>query len=230
MKRLLTTLLALCLLVAPIEANPWLVVLGQPAAGGGPTYWLSETFEGTGTPAGWSIVEGTPNFDFTTSPLSGAQHLEVGTWEQALFTAAADHASFTFVTIWRPDSLNIGTPFIDFRNSSGEWQLRVFRDSAGILKVYHGDTINDFGGVYEIGTAYYLWVVYSAQVGSGDGVATLHIQPVASGATRPSASLTISTGTGGAVRQVLFSQWTDGGGPNHFDNPHAADSDFTVAP
>jgi hypothetical protein len=50
------------------------------------TFLVSEDCEGTGTPAGWTDANGTPNWDYTAAPLLGSQSLY-------LSLAAAAHRS-----------------------------------------------------------------------------------------------------------------------------------------
>lgn len=41
------------------------------------TFLINEDCEGTGVPAGWTTVSGSPNWDYTTVPLAGAQSLYI---------------------------------------------------------------------------------------------------------------------------------------------------------
>jgi hypothetical protein len=198
----------------------------RPAAAGS-SYWLEEGFEGTGAPSGWTALESSsPDWDSTVSPLAGAQSLRVG-FDQALFTHGSDHSTFTFHCLWRPDDLHIGDPFVFFRDSGGTVQARVIRDSAGVLKAYHGTTPNGFGGTYAADTTYHLWIRYTAQSGGG-GNGTLELWNTTS-STRPgSPDISITTGTGTAIRQVGLSAWNFAEAINDFDDVRASDSDFTT--
>src|SRR5688572_29234017 len=49
--------------------NNQTLIIGS-AGGGGAGDLVSETFEGAGTPVGWTVGAGTPNFDQSTAGLS----------------------------------------------------------------------------------------------------------------------------------------------------------------
>lgn len=73
-KRIIFLLLFLCAL--QVEARRrW--VPPAAAGGGGGGLLINETFEGVGTPAGWTTVSGTPNYDNTVSPLAGAEDFKI---------------------------------------------------------------------------------------------------------------------------------------------------------
>jgi hypothetical protein len=79
----------------------------------GQSYLLSEKFEGTGTPSGWS-PSGTFNFDNTSNPLANAQDLRIASSTSSVDTASWSgqpslYVAFLLYTSAAPGSLaNIG--------------------------------------------------------------------------------------------------------------------------
>jgi hypothetical protein len=67
---------AVLLMPVAVFANPLIALSGSPPSVGGHTYIINEDFEGTGAPSGW-YNGATPDWDNTSSPLAGAQHLRI---------------------------------------------------------------------------------------------------------------------------------------------------------
>ena len=53
-------------------------VIARKNAGSASSYLIEENFEGTGTPTGWAVLAGTPDFGYTTTVIDGTKsHSEI---------------------------------------------------------------------------------------------------------------------------------------------------------
>lgn len=121
---------------------------------------IDESFEGTGTPSGWTSVSGSPNFDNASSPIAGAQDL--------LFSAGADREAYATFTasgeVWirlrlkfsaAPSSTPAPVVVQDAASPSAYVALQVnssgairLLDNSGANTGYTTDTITGGTGVY----------------------------------------------------------------------------------
>jgi hypothetical protein len=111
-------------------------------AGGGVVYLVEENFEDTGTPTGWTVIAGTPNFDVATDPGEGSQSAQ---FDGSAATVSADHTAFAnrgeawgyfrakFTSAFPGGGREIVRFQVDGSQSSGS-EIRV-TDSGGLLIV-----------------------------------------------------------------------------------------------
>lgn len=138
------------------------------AAGSGPTYAFHETFEGTGySNAGvWTTANGTPDPDYTTDPITGAQSLELADNDFLI----CDLSSFSLGTeVWvyiqfrcsdRLESQPSGAIQILLRDTDDAtaMQCRYFGSNAPTtpstdhLDYYHGTDFQDDFPAYSVPT------------------------------------------------------------------------------
>lgn len=196
-----------------------------PVVASGPTYWLNQQFNGGSLPGDWTAPEGTPVFGYTPA-LEGAASVQLGPWEAIQFDSGSDHTAFTLHCLWRTANVIIGDPVISFRSAANAELARLARDSAGVLRIFHG-TIFANGGAYAVDTTYHLWIRYVAESGGG-GNGTMQLYISESGTRPGSPSASITTGDGDAIRQIRLAAWNTGTESHVFDDVRAADADFAI--
>jgi hypothetical protein len=202
MTRTLIKLLALLALLLPLNAD--VVVIIQPA--GPPTYLVSEDFEGTGTPAGWTddtTSGGTIDHDYATSPapLVGSQSVQIDATTTGHIntskTFAAQSTVECYVQIYM-DNAGVGgvtstARLVGFWGSSGATEVGTLRyDSSNLrFNIICGSTVvsGTIGSHYD--TLYHVWLRYVKGTGAN---ATLEAYISTTG-TKPG-SPTISTSAG----------------------------------
>lgn len=172
----------------------------KPAAGGGGvSYLLSEDFEGTGIPAGWTTIAGSPNYDYATSPapLAGSQSLGIpsGASTEAAFTASGDLWVYCKFSV---DVISGSPDLFVIKDASDANVCRVRIISTGVIRVYNGAAVqsDSSAGAYTAGDVRHVWVHYVKGTGATDGAATLYLS-TGTAATRPDSPTAppITTGT-----------------------------------
>jgi glucose/arabinose dehydrogenase len=168
-------------------------------SGGAPTYLFSEGFEGTGYEnSGWSEA-GTPNEDYTTSVLHGAQSLNcVG-------------AQYLWRTFRYADSFNLyfrirWNAWADYSNIIA-WDDIGWSTVGGIwaddnrISIAHGSAYAVGTTSIAVNTTYHVWAEWAR--GSGNnGTMKLYVSGDGIKPGTPEASITIGTG-GGTERMYM---------------------------
>lgn len=143
--------------------------------GGGGSYLLNTDFEGTGTPSGWTVASGSPNFDNTTSPLAGSQDLAMTSTTAcygAFATNSTIYVKFLFKKSANPGA-NQGTIYFAPTTPSSSYvvfdvsttgQVRVSANG-GSDTGFTTDTMSD-------ATLYYVWI----RITRGSGTAIYEVE------------------------------------------------------
>ena len=176
-------------------------VNGQDATSGGATPDLvNEGFEGTGLPSGWSTAIGSPNYDYTTTPLAGAQslHLPSGSGTLVAPGSLLNVAECWFKWRMRVDTLP-GTSFAILNTDDGGFGFNatsVILHSSGALELANGfGTPATTVSTMSIATAYDCFGHFNKGSGSNS---ISEFSFVTAGGSRPNAGnsyITITNGT-----------------------------------
>lgn len=168
----------------------------------GITYLLSEDFEGTGTPSGWSS-SGSVDFDYATSPapLVGAQSLSVGN-----STGTATTSNFPAQThpygFYRYYHTAASSANFYCRTGAGGTTLRWSTTSGGGTTLYCGTVSSYLGLVITPGALNFIWWEYQAGTGS-DGIGRIWISSTTTKPGSPTGSIT----NGDATATVVSLRW-----------------------
>jgi hypothetical protein len=172
-----------------------------------PTYLFTESFEGTGYEnTGW-IETGTPNEDYTTTVLSGAQSLNcsgaqyiqrpfsygtsVNTYFQARWVTYSAYQDFV---LWTDPDWNLAIEM--YCNNAG-----------GPMTLCHGGVCATGTTALNTGTTYHFWVEWTQGTGANG---TLKLFVSTTGTKPASPEVNITTGSGGAMSQILFGLQSSG--------------------
>lgn len=123
------------------------------------SYLLSENFEGTGIPAGWTAT--TVNWDYTTSPLEGAQSMTPSSvTDYGAYVLSADQATLDVYFQMRVDVI-----------STNSWQKFFRLLDSGAAEIMYAELQQAGTGIYVNGvsattisfaTNYHVWVHHVA--------------------------------------------------------------------
>lgn len=166
-----------------------------------PSYILSEDFEGTGAPSGWTS-SGTVDWDSTVFTMGGAQNLHVSsTAGYAAYNLGADYNEIWVRFKFTPE-ISDGTArdFISLRSAADAQQ--VLLENANLdIRATHGSTVTGISTVdcLTASALNYVWIHYVYDSGGGNGTLTVY---AGGSGTRGSAVHSVTTGTGSAVRII----------------------------
>ncbi len=163
---------------------------------------LDEGFEGPGFEnAGWNIGTGSPNADYTTLPLQGAESLFLASGS-SINRAFPLNAEFNlYCRAHWPDA------FVQFTSIFQWWTAGFGAQVAGVttefgdrLQLTHG-TANATAIIPTIipNATYHLWVEWGGNSGAGDGTMRLYISPTAVKPAVPQALLNNGLGSNPAI-------------------------------
>jgi hypothetical protein len=177
---------------------------------GGVTYLINEGFEGTGTPTApvtWD-VGGSPNYDYTTSPILGAQSLtEVSgddTFVEFGTTPSTVEARFAFRFSALP-SANAGIFSLYAASPTFNNVAQIGITSTGQLVAWSGHSVTQLTpsvSTMSPGTNYVIWV-RSVKGTGADQILTAGFDLASSGVRPTSGNNFISTSTGDSVENVV---------------------------
>jgi hypothetical protein len=200
-------------------------------AAAGPSYLLSEDWEGTGTPSGWTHSTGDILPDYTTTILDGAQSLYVPT------PRAADSPSFAAQSeLW----LYCMFRFVNAPTSSNRYLLGLYNSGGSAVglvavasssltpAVRHGTLTGSSGSDLALNTTYHLWFHWKKGTGS-NGEAEAYISTTA---TRPG-SPQVTINNGDAITDavsVRLGMLTAGSGNKIFDKLRVSASEIGSNP
>lgn len=190
---------------------------GGGGGGGGPD--ISEDFEGTGTPAGWTVASGSPNFDQSTAGLSLAG-------SECLYIAGNSGALGAYVAFTPSDSCFVYFVMRFENNPTSFRRWCSVKSSTGTSTLLDGTTGTDFGGwigidgagdgtAVAVDTTVHVWVEYIKGTGS-NAIKRLYISTTGTKPGSPSEQVTNGTETGQAAR-FYFETWASGGGNAYYD-------------
>jgi hypothetical protein len=103
--------LLLALLATAASAAPKIVVLRGVFAPtvAAPSLDIDENCEGTGAPAGWTLLSGAANWDYSASPITGAESVQLGSSGGSTYYAVADSDYREVIFAFRTGSILSGT-------------------------------------------------------------------------------------------------------------------------
>ena len=179
------------------------------AGGGGPTYLTNEGFEGTGVPSGWTTNAGTPDYDYTTSPLRDAQSLRVfGASDAVVSSVFASQTTVEVRIAFRIAALPVTTNTNLITASDGTNNaFRVLIAASGTLSVttYNGATGTGQGSTassISAATDYVLWVRYVKGTGA-NGFISIAWETKASGVRPTSGNQFVSSSTATNTNNIV---------------------------
>lgn len=170
----------------------------------GPTYLVSEDFEGAGTPSGWTVTAGTPDFDYTTSPIVGAHSLQMTSTESAYKTFTAQSDVWVFFR-WRKDvqGTNANNPLMNIQDASGVNLVNFSNRVDGTLRIYCGSVFDGLT-LKSVGVNHAVWLHYTKGTGA-NAVLQAYVQADGTENRPASPEKTITTGTATAdAARVVF--------------------------
>jgi hypothetical protein len=136
------------------------------------TYLLNEDFEGSGTPTSWTVVSGSPTFDYTTDPINGNKSMRgpSGSNTSAQTAAWTDVDGALIKFRMRLDALSGSSQYVmEFYTAEGTSVHTYVRIGAGgALGMAYGGT-TDTSATMELETEYYIWVRYRRNTGGTNG-------------------------------------------------------------
>lgn len=200
MKRIFKYLL--CALTLLTSANSQFIINPYAFGGAGPTYLVSEDFEGTGVPSGWTDT-GSNNWDYSTSPapLVGSQSLQNSADCYVDFTGQS--AVWVYFTYYCPSTIAATNPWVSLQTSGGVDVAYLRSLNSGDLRGLAVTTLQTASAVETINQQYHIWLHYV----KGTGANAVFQMYIATTDTRPgSPSVNISTGdaTSDVARFRLF--------------------------
>lgn len=182
MNRLLPILLLLFVLTwraAPIGNSNYTGGNNGTLAGGGggaTADLVSEDFEGTGTPSGWTVQTGSPDFDCTSAPcpLVGSQSLSMGTANMVAYKGSLGNKSevwfyfqFRFVS-----SVQNSTILFALRDNGDNPILQIDL-TINFLRVNSGGANASCVDGLSADTTYHCWGHYLKGAGANDDTAEI---------------------------------------------------------
>lgn len=172
MKKLILAICLILLVAMPASA----IVIGfsgPPSDGGGSSFDWTEDFEGSGTPSGWSVDDGSPDFDYTTNPLEGSESFGYFSGGSPLRVNSGSVFSISdgyFGMMFRLDvepSSKIN--FMYFKDSSSSSIIALGVDTTSnqfYIRDVASSGEDEISTTYSTGTDYYFKVYYAAGTGS----------------------------------------------------------------
>jgi len=206
MKAPLLLIILTILLHLPRLACAITIVVGQPAAVAGPSYLLTENFEGSEYDNSWTEAgTGTIDGDYTGTVLQGSQSLRIAASAQSAYlthTLGASHDIVEVYFLYRPTTLPGSTRTVitlqtsadvtvlqAMQRSTGSWTVRPTSGASGANSVTAMST----------GTTYHVWCRYE----KGTGANAVGTVGYSTDGTRPtSGNSFVSVTTGDATGQV----------------------------
>lgn len=171
-------------------------------------YLVSEDFEGAGTPPGWLAVGGA-NFDYTTSPIVGAQSLFMTTGQQAYtrFSPSRSEA-WAFCRVRRAGTPTaVGSSIFNFLSGEvGSFVIVCSVSSHTVVNVWRcsvgtAATNTTISGSENTDLA--VWMRYVKGTGAN---ARGEFYFVVGNENRPAATVTITTGTSTTNAEWIYCQ------------------------
>ena len=210
---------------------------------GGSTYLIEGNFENslanTGSVGGnftESIASGAVSNEAYSPALAGSYSLQLyarndnaGVYVQSpSFTCVSGTCYFYLIFDQETSWNNYAATILTIQDSSNTNLLRIIPNSTSSWAMYHGTTQAEYYTVPPaLGTTYHIWGDYTP--GSGDGVAHLF---VATTATKPAATITITNGNGTGVpdHARLQANYNSTGGFTLFEKLRISNADIGSNP
>ena len=175
--------------------------------GGAFTYEFEEGLEGTGYENSWSTVSGTPDPDYTTSPLAGSQSLLL-TGDSTISTtfSAKDTVGFFQLIKITSATSSSDVSLVTLRDSGTTGRCYVRMDSNRTLQARYSATNGpNTVTALTVGTTYCLWVDFDKS-----GSCTIAFDEAAT-CTKPTSGNQYSQATGSSTNSVVTLELSDPG-------------------
>jgi len=183
----------------------------------------AEGFEGTGAPAGWSTVTGSPNYDDATAPApaTGAQSLSLlaGAAVRTPDTGDASTRYFAFSFINDSADNTSNADILALRNAATTIIGTIYRSATDIFYLNAGTKYSSATALpLTAGTKYFVWMEWVTDPGGSTGVFRVRV-----GTTGTYADSTVwkeltNSDAATNVRYVDFKQSGNGTGRHIFDD------------
>jgi hypothetical protein len=157
--RLLKSIIIIAILSLPLSAYAWGVVGMSGGITGGTSHLVDEDFEGTGTPAGWTLSAGV-SADYSVSPLRGSHSLEIDVDYDAASTTFPNQNEAWGHFLFRMNALPVSNyQFFQARNDTTVIAY-IGVTSAGALSCGQGTQQSSYGSSLSVDTIYHIWWHY----------------------------------------------------------------------
>lgn len=167
-----------------------------------PTY----DFEEAGTPTGWTVSVGTPDFDYATAPapLAGSQSLimdgSTGTKQVYVDLGGAFDETFAAFILRRQGAAPAGQGYFCIFNSGTTLLAYVsLNATTAAVRAGHGATDVISSRIISVDTTYYFWVRYKKAT-AGDGILEVYVSTDGSKPTTPIINITNGANTSSTNR------------------------------
>lgn len=179
---------------------------------GAPSYLVAEDFEETGTPAGWTVSAGSPNFNYAVTVLEGTESARNGSNSDACHvTFAADTTIEAYARIRVTALPGSAANYLTLETATGSATLLGFRiDVTGNIYAFaNGSASSAAGSTISPNTTYHIWMRYV----SGDTCSVAFSED----GIRPTSgnSFTSKIGASGSAGRLRIT--AQSGGPLIFD-------------
>jgi hypothetical protein len=187
-----------------LSATDTFLLTVNPASGT-PTYLFTEGFEGTGFEnAGWN-KSGTPNENYTTTVLDGAQSLNCSgaqhIWRTFQYATSFNLYFRVRWAAWR-DYANV----IYWDNNNWGTAASLYADD-NRLQIAHGSAAALGSTVLAANVTYHVWVEWTRGTGSNG---TMKLFVSTSGAKPTTSEASITTGSGAATERIYVGPTSTG--------------------
>lgn len=190
-----------------------------------PSYLVEENCEGTGTPADWTDIVGSPDWDYTTTVLEGSESLHIvgSQLTEIDFTAQSDvWVYFKFRAI---SSITDNPYVFNLQDSSNVNVARIRLITPTSIRAYNGTAnTTSASSTIAVDTAYHVWLHYVKGSGS-DGETTIY---TSTSGTKGSAVASVTTGT--ATTDAVTFQFNSNTNGVIFDRILVLDSEIGDSP
>ena len=180
------------------------IIVGQSLVSSETGVTTFEDFEGVGTPTGWTVTHGTPDFDYTTTVLSGAESLYYNSAGSPMRFETSSLGVSGEVYIGFIINITVqGTSFeIRLRDSSDNTLARIDKGTVSdslIVQVTGGTAYQTPNDSWQLSTTTYIKIRYKPSNGvdnaeiqgwtSTDGTTWTSTSAISTNATSPTANV-----------------------------------------
>lgn len=175
-------------------------IFGAHASAAAASYDLvEENCEGTGTPSGWTD-SGSPNWDYTTTILQGAQSVLCSSGQSSYDTFATQSTAYGYCLMRIPTSLpaSVNT-YCGFRASDGSARALVRVDASGNVTIFaNGSDSPACVTTMAANTTYHVWWNFTASGTCSVAFSTDGTKPTSGN------NYTFKTGGAGTVERYII--------------------------
>jgi hypothetical protein len=161
MRKVVVFLLVVCALASIAAVQRYQSAAVESRSAGGPSYLISEDFEGAGTPGSLGVV-GAPNFDYTTSPapLVGSESLLNSSTSNYATAALGGVTERWFYFLFTHPDISVNPHIFRVLDAGGNTILGGRITSTGAMRTTNVTTTLSTGsaGAYTAGTTKHCWI------------------------------------------------------------------------